>query len=172
MKTKVSGVVRAKPQMCPIACCQRVSPWVKTLGKIYKPLGHPKDRTSRHQNSRVLEIHQLLEETPVRESYVPFVWRKRGQHGIKHRHCFDLSYSRSLARTGLSGLMGQPGTKFSIKPGPTTISVAAGNFEPSPMWSQCQWLQMTASELSEDLLASNLTRVYWGPRQSKHTQLV
>lgn len=96
---------------------------------------------------------------------------KGGQHGVKPRHCIDSSYSRSLARTGLSGLMGQPGTKFSTKPGPTTMSVEAGNFEPSPMWSQCQWLQTTASELSEELLVPKLTRVYWGPPQSEHTQL-
>lgn len=155
--------------MCPIACCQLVSAWFGILGLIYKPLVHPKDRTSRHQNSHLLEIHRLLAEIAVRGSYGPFVWGKEGQHGIKPS--IDLSYSRSLASTGLSGLMGQPGTKFSVKPGPTTISVEAGNFDPSPMWSQCQWLQTTASELSERLLVPKLTRVYWAPRQSEHTQL-
>lgn len=88
-------------------------------------------------------------------SMSPLIQAKGRQYDIKLGHYIGLSYSRSLARTGLSGLMGQPGTKLSTNPGPTTISVEEGNFEPSPMWSQCQWLQTTASDLSKESLVPN-----------------
>ena len=38
--------------------------------------------------------------------------------------------------------------KFCLKPGPTYRSVDGGKRERSPVWSQCQWLHMTASIFS------------------------
>lgn len=104
-------------------------------------------------------------------SMSPLIQERDCQYGIKLGHYIELSYSRSLASTGLSGLMGQPGTKFSTNPGPTTISVEEGNFEPSPMWSQCQWLQTTASDLSEEPLVPKFDSSSPGMERSHHTQL-
>ncbi len=66
---------------------------------------------------------------------------------IQHQAAMRRAYSKSLSSIGESFLPGYPGMNASLKPGPTYRSADLGNSETSPVWSQCQWLQMTPSTL-------------------------